>query len=254
MKNIFGRFIIAIMLSLSLAACGASQSASPGGESGQADASQSTSGAGEGEEADASAETDGEKDSDGDADTGGETAAETDTSAAGDPDPSGEKDTAAKSAEDTEQAIYPAPDFTLTDQYGNTHTLSDYKGKVVFLNFWATWCPPCREEMPDIQALYEEYSASEDSEVVILGIAAPGSVDDRDEEGVRAFLSENGYTYPVVMDLTGEQFQQYYIMAYPTTFMIDKDGNIFGYVQGMMTKDVMRDIINQTLAGKRSDG
>ena len=68
-----------------------------------------------------------------------------------------------------------AYDFELTDQYGETHRLSDYKGKVIFLNFWGTWCPPCRAEMPDIQKLYEEYAAQgEDAEVVILGAAAPG--------------------------------------------------------------------------------
>ena len=88
--------------------------------------------------------------------------------------------------------IRPAIDFTLQDQYGVTHTLSDYEGKVVFLNFWATWYPPCRAEMPDIQKLYEEYAAQTDAEVVILGIAAPGSVDDQDLEGVKSFLSDNG--------------------------------------------------------------
>ena len=57
--------------------------------------------------------------------------------------------------ETAERPKIPAPDFTLTDQFGNTHTLEDYRGKTIFLNFWATWCPPCRAEMPDIQALYE---------------------------------------------------------------------------------------------------
>lgn len=68
--------------------------------------------------------------------------------------------------------IVPAPDFTLTDQNGNIHTLSDYKGQTVFLNFWATWCPPCRSEMPEIQKLYEEFGYNE-GELVVLGIAAP---------------------------------------------------------------------------------
>ena len=64
-------------------------------------------------------------------------------------------DAADESEEESEREEIPAYDFTLTDQYGNTHTFSDYKGKTVFLNFWATWCPPCKSEMPDIQALYE---------------------------------------------------------------------------------------------------
>ena len=77
------------------------------------------------------------------------------------------------SADNTESTLTPAPlsDFELTDQFGNIHTLADYGGKVIFLNFWATWCGPCRNEMPDIQKLYEEYSAQgEGAEVVILGV------------------------------------------------------------------------------------
>ena len=76
------------------------------------------------------------------------------------------------SPESTPRPVVPAPDFTLTDQYGNTHTLSDYEGKTVFLNFWATWCGPCKSEMPDIQALYESYGENE-GDVIILGVASP---------------------------------------------------------------------------------
>ncbi|RGT73217.1 cytochrome C biogenesis protein [Ruminococcus sp. AF18-22] len=143
-------------------------------------------------------------------------------------------------------------DFTLKDQYGEEHTLSDYKGKVVFLNFWATWCPPCRAEMPDIQKLYEEYTG-EDTEVVILGIAAPEYGNETDEAGIIQFMKENGYTYPVVMDVDGEVFSRYGITAYPTTFMIDKKGEIFGYAQGQLSEDVMRSIIQQTLEGKKDE-
>lgn len=145
-----------------------------------------------------------------------------------------------------ERKTVPSIDFTLKDQYGNTHTLSDYKGKTVFLNFWATWCGPCRNEMPEIQKLYEEYQAKKDSDVVILGIAAPDLVGEASEEEIKAFLEENGYTYPVVMDTTGEIFTSYGISAFPTTFMIDKDSNVYGYVSGQLSEDVMRNIIEQT--------
>lgn len=153
-------------------------------------------------------------------------------------------------AADKETAM-PAVDFTLTDQYGNTHTLSDYKGSVVFLNFWATWCPPCRAEMPDIQKLYEEYEAAEDDSVVILGVAAPGLGGEKDIAGITEFLSDNGYTYPVVMDETGDLFMQYYVFSYPTTYMIDREGNVFGYLTGSMPESTMRDVIEQTLTGVR---
>ncbi len=140
----------------------------------------------------------------------------------------------------------PAPDFTLTDQYGNTHTLSDYKGKTVFLNFWATWCPPCRAEMPEIQEIYEEYGEN-DSDVVILGIAGPNLGQEGSAEDIADFLKDNGYTYPVVMDEGGLNAYLYGISAYPTTFMIDKNGNVYGYVTGQITKDIMLSIIEQTV-------
>lgn len=146
-----------------------------------------------------------------------------------------------------EESAVAAPDFTLTDQYGAEHTLSDYRGKVVFLNFWATWCPPCRAEMPDIQKLYESYGDA--GEVVILAVATPGVSGETDEAGVAAFLTEHGYTYPVVMDPTGQVLSDYGISAFPTTFMIDREGSIFGYVPGAMSGEIMQSIIDQTLAG-----
>lgn len=156
---------------------------------------------------------------------------------------------------ETEREKPEAPDFTLTDQYGESHTLSDYEGKTVFLNFWATWCGPCQMEMPDIQALYEEFGNNAE-DVVILGVANPktdknlGNADVSQEE-VRAFLEENAYTYPTVMDLDGSIFRTYGIQAFPTTFMIDKNGDLYGYVPGMLSKDMMKNIIQQTIDGTK---
>ena len=144
-----------------------------------------------------------------------------------------------------EYTVVAAPDFELVDQYGVTHRLSDYKGKTVFLNFWATWCGPCRSEMPDIQELYEENSKGE--EVVILGIAAPNLGGEKSAKEIAAFLEENGYAYPVLMDETGEQFSVYGVSAFPTTYMIRPDGNIEGYIQGAISKDIMINIIEQTM-------
>lgn len=145
----------------------------------------------------------------------------------------------------------PAYDFTLTDQYGNTHTLSDYKGKVVFLNFWASWCKPCQKEMPDIEELYQKYNLNQE-DVIFLGVANPKSEEypnnaDEEQENILAFLEENGYTFPTVFDETGELLMNYYITAFPTTYMINKDGNVVGYIPGMMTKDIMESVIEQTL-------
>ena len=150
-----------------------------------------------------------------------------------------------------EQDVLPAVDFTLKDQYGNTHSLSDYKGKTIFLNFWATWCPPCRAEMPDIQKIYETYDTEGDDALIVLGVAGPGYGNEKSEEGIKEFLEENGYTYPVLMDTTGELFSAYGIYSYPTTFMIDRDGNVFGYASGQLNEDMMKNIIEQTMEGKR---
>lgn len=146
-------------------------------------------------------------------------------------------------------------DFTLVDQNGVEHTLSKYKGKIVFLNFWATWCGPCRSEMPDIQELYEEYGENT-GDVVFLGVANPKNAENiisQNQEGtvseITEFLSENGYTYPTVMDLTGSVFYNYGIQSFPTTFMITEDGKVFGYISGALSKDMMLDIINQTRNG-----
>ena len=153
--------------------------------------------------------------------------------------------------EESKETVVPAIDFTLKDQFGNEHTLSDYKGKTVFLNFWATWCGSCRSEMPDIQKLYETYETEGDNAVIILGVAAPGLGQEKDEAGIKAFLDENGYTYPTLMDTTGDLFSEYGISSFPTTFMIDREGNVFGYVSGALNEDMMKNIIEQTLEGKR---
>lgn len=160
---------------------------------------------------------------------------------------SGNEDVSSETKEET----IPAIDFTLKDQYGEEHTLSDYKGKTVFLNFWATWCPPCKAEMPDIQNVYETYDTEGEDALVVLGIAAPNMGGEGSEEQIAAFLKEQGYTYPVVMDTTGEIFSAYGITSFPTTFMIDREGKVFGYVTGMLSEDVMQSIIKQTMEGKR---
>lgn len=178
------------------------------------------------------------------------TAAETTAAAAG--ETAAAADASEEQTGEAANALPAAIDFTLTDQYGNSHTLSDYKGKTVFLNFWATWCPPCRAEMPDIQELYETYDQEGDDALVILGVASPNIGGEQSEEGVKQFLEDNGYTYPVLMDTTGKQFMNYGVFSYPTTFMIDRDGNVFGYVSGQLSKDMMKSIIQQTMDGKRN--
>lgn len=142
--------------------------------------------------------------------------------------------------------LLPALDFELYDQFGNSHSLNDYKGKTIFLNFWATWCPPCRLEMPDIQSLYEDYGLNEE-DVIVLGVSAPNMGQEGSISYISEFLEENDYTFPVLMDTTYSLFNGYAIMAFPTTFMIDGNGDVFGYIASMLSKDIMVDIVEQTL-------
>lgn len=153
-------------------------------------------------------------------------------------------------SESTERPVIAAPDFTLTDQYGNVHTLSDYKGKIIFLNFWATWCYPCQVEMPDIEALYQEYGLNSE-DVVILGVANPSTDEhpnnnDVSIEEITAFLEESDLTFPTVFDDTGEVFRNFYVSGFPTSYFIDVEGNIYGHASGTITKSIMENAIQQT--------
>ena len=177
------------------------------------------------------------------------------TSAAQDEKPGGAGDQQARSpqpdanVQSGRNEIAAVP-FSLKDQYGKTHTLADYKGKVIFLNFWATWCPPCRAEMPDIQKLYERSPREGENAVIVLGVAAPKLGSEKNEAGIKAFMNKNGYTYPVLMDTRGELFRAYDIRAIPTTYMIDRNGNLVGRVQGALSAENIVKIVEQTLQVK----
>lgn len=135
-----------------------------------------------------------------------------------------------------------AIDFTLKDQYGNDHTLSGYRGKTIFLNFWGTWCPPCRGEMPYIQEIYNEYGENSNN-IIILGVAAPNLGREGSEEEIVSFLEENNYTFPVVMDFAGELVYKYGIGGFPTTFIINEDGEVVNKIVGAMDKENMKMMI-----------
>ena len=144
--------------------------------------------------------------------------------------------------EDNKSSEEMAIDFTLKDQYGNEHTLSEYKGKTIFLNFGATWCPPCRGEMPEIEEIYNEYGKNND-DIIILGVAAPNLGREGSEEEIANFLSDNNYTFPVVMDFGGELVYKYGIGGFPTTFIINEDGEVVNKIVGAMDKENMKMMI-----------
>ncbi len=138
----------------------------------------------------------------------------------------------------TEEEKVKAYDFTLLDQSGQSHQLAAYEGKVIFLNFWATWCPPCKAELPDVEALYKDHKLNQE-DLVVLGVVYPGVGQEMDEEGIKAFLRDNDISFPVLMDTTGEVYESYRITGMPTTFLIDHRGDFIGYVQGAMPRELM---------------
>ena len=126
-----------------------------------------------------------------------------------------------------------AKDFELEDLKGNKVKLSDYEGQIVFLNFWATWCPPCRAEMPDMEEIHKEYG---DRGVAILAVNSTsmelrgGNDSKKARKQVEEFIESAGFTFPVLLDSDDEVLVKYNnivpITGIPTTFMIDKKGQI----------------------------
>lgn len=144
-----------------------------------------------------------------------------------------------------EQCDLDSLDFTFLDQNGKIHRLSSYKEKVIFLNAWATWCGPCRSELPEIDEIYKKYKDSND--VVILTVAFPGKSGEGDVSSIKSFMKSNGYSYPVLLDTKGKLLSALGITAFPTTFLFDKKGNIYGYVPGAMKIERMEEVIELTL-------
>ena len=127
-------------------------------------------------------------------------------------------------------------DFTLADLQSKAWHLSDLKGKVVLLNFWATWCPPCRKEMPDLQALYDKYK---DQGLVVLAI------DDEEAAKVTPFLAERKISYPVLLDPGRKVNELYRIEGIPKTFVYDRNGNLVAQSIDMRTRGQFQQMLAQ---------
>lgn len=139
-----------------------------------------------------------------------------------------------------------APDFTLNDINGKKTTLSEFRGKVVLLNFWATWCGPCRAEMPSLNNLYNEFK---DKGFVVLAVSV-----DTSEKPVRSFIKDLKLSFPVLMDKNkAVSFDEYGVFGLPTTFLIDKSGIITEKIMGEMRWDSprMKEKISRLLGGKK---
>ncbi len=133
----------------------------------------------------------------------------------------------------------PVPDITLPTPDGETLSLSDYRGQVIFLNFWGTYCPPCVAEMPELQAVYQEL---EGQDFVLIGLNA-----EEKPETVQAFIEENGITFPIIISDDATINPQYQLKHMPTTWFIDKHGILRGKIVGQMSKEMALKIAHKLL-------
>ncbi len=125
----------------------------------------------------------------------------------------------------------PAPDFQLATLEGEMVTLADYRGQTVMINFWATWCPPCRSEMPDMEQIYQE---GKTQDIVVLAVNMQEA-----KEPVQAFIDKYGLTFPVLLDTSGEISQKFGVQSLPTSLFIDPEGNVSSFSVGALNKSAI---------------
>ncbi len=142
----------------------------------------------------------------------------------------------------TEDASSLAPDFTVYDLDGNAHTLSEFRGKPVILNFWASWCGPCVSEMPEFQKFYEAYG--QDIHFVLVNLT-----DGHQEtvESASQFLEAGGYTLPVYYDTDVNAAMVYGVSAVPVSYFIDAEGYFVAWAQGALSEDMLRQGVDMLL-------
>ena len=153
------------------------------------------------------------------------TAPQTTESAAAPEEAAGERETAPEAA----------PDFTVYDLEGNPHKLSDALGKPVILNVWASWCGPCKMEMPDLERAYQTYGEQITFMLVDLTDGSQETV-----EKASKYIQEQGYTFPVYYDSDMEGAYSYGVTGIPVTYFIDGEGNFQAYYQGAMSAEILQ--------------
>ena len=139
------------------------------------------------------------------------------------------------------QIGFQAPDISLPAEDGTTIQLADLRGRPVLVNFWASWCPPCRAEMPAMQQVYQELSSQG---VTILAINAANQ---DDHAAALNFAQSLGLSFPIVYDQTGETSSRYAIRSLPTSFFVDSQGVIRGIIVGGLSEAALRIRLRQLL-------
>ncbi|KOO49582.1 peroxiredoxin family protein [Viridibacillus arvi] len=132
-----------------------------------------------------------------------------------------------------------APDFELETLDGKKVKLSDFRGKKVILNFWATWCPPCKAEIPHMQKYYEKFAKEDNFEIVAVNLTSQ----QEKVKYVKKFVKTYEMTFPVLLDTEGEQMRTYEIYTIPTTYFLDTKGIIQKKVIGPVDQDSMRESV-----------
>ncbi|KAA0966757.1 redoxin domain-containing protein [Sporosarcina sp. ANT_H38] len=132
------------------------------------------------------------------------------------------------------------PDFELSTLTGEVVKLSNLKGKKVILNFWASWCGPCKAEMPHMQKYYKKYKDKDNVEIIAVNLT---TAEKRGMKGVEEFVNAYGLTFPIPLDKEGTAMDDYRIIPIPTTFMIGTDGKISQKIVGPMDEKSLRNLV-----------
>jgi peroxiredoxin len=143
---------------------------------------------------------------------------------------------AAMASLEEEDALRQNVNFTLTDLSGKTWTLKDLRGKVVLVNFWATWCPPCRKEMPDLESLYQRFASQG---FVVLAIS------DEDSAKVKPFLEGHGITYPILLDSGRKVTDSFRVDGIPKSFVYDRQGKLVAQSIDMRTQQQFLEMLGR---------
>lgn len=146
-----------------------------------------------------------------------------------------EETEATEGTEDTQPKRQFPPDFTVYDAEGNPVKLSDMRGKPVVVNFWASWCSPCKQEMPDFQAAYETYG----DQILFMMVNLTGG-NNETKESAQAHVSSNGFTFPVYFDLEQSAAMAYNTVSIPATYFYDADGYLIANATGMISADTLQ--------------